>query len=277
MSPPRYAPHAPNLPGFAIAGSTREACWPFALRDGNDTAVLMIHGFTGSPADFRDFARTYPAHGMDVFVPLWPGHGSTPAALEPLGFDEMYSPISALAAHLRQTYDRVHVLGLSYGGVLACLVCLSRPVDSLCLLAPALYLDLDAERKMRLVRRFHLYRWHHKTPKKSKLPPEITPYPLNFAYSQIPLFPASQLHRAAAAARRNLKHLAQPVIHFHGDLDPTTPLQRNHAFLERTLPHYAFHSIPRGQHVLTLSPQAQQIAQHHVSWINKNFSSKPKP
>lgn len=38
-------------------------------------AVLMLHGYTVSPAQFANLARFYFDHGYNVYVPREPGHG----------------------------------------------------------------------------------------------------------------------------------------------------------------------------------------------------------
>ena len=38
--------------------------------------VLLLHGFTGSPASLRPWANHLAGHGYAVEVPLLPGHGT---------------------------------------------------------------------------------------------------------------------------------------------------------------------------------------------------------
>ena len=44
--------------------------------DGDGTGVLVIHGFTGSPASVRPWAAELAAQGWTVRVPRLPGHGT---------------------------------------------------------------------------------------------------------------------------------------------------------------------------------------------------------
>ncbi|MAN19260.1 MAG: esterase, partial [Synechococcus sp. EAC657] len=48
---------------------------PFAL-SGGPVTVVLLHGFTGSPAELRLLARALNAQGFGVEAPLLAGHGT---------------------------------------------------------------------------------------------------------------------------------------------------------------------------------------------------------
>lgn len=110
---------------------------PFTLTTpGNQTGALLVHGFTGSPADLRAVADAVHAHGIDVHVMALPGMA---ADIEHL--NEMTGAIwrEAVADQWREVagrYDRTLLLGYSLGGALAVLTAVERPPDLLVLLAP---------------------------------------------------------------------------------------------------------------------------------------------
>ncbi|MBW2258692.1 MAG: esterase, partial [Deltaproteobacteria bacterium] len=54
---------------------TRPAPDPFLL-PGGPVGVLLIHGFTGAPAEMRPIAEPLHAAGCTVSGPLLPGHGT---------------------------------------------------------------------------------------------------------------------------------------------------------------------------------------------------------
>ena len=49
--------------------------FPF-FRKGGDKAVLIIHGYLGSPYDVKYLAEKLSQNGYTVSVPLLPGHGT---------------------------------------------------------------------------------------------------------------------------------------------------------------------------------------------------------
>ena len=45
--------------------------------DGCRVSVLLVHGFTGSPASMVPWGRSLREHGLGVSVPRLPGHGTS--------------------------------------------------------------------------------------------------------------------------------------------------------------------------------------------------------
>ena len=43
---------------------------------GNDTCILLIHGYTGSPHDMLYLGKRLHQAGFSVFIPRLPGHGT---------------------------------------------------------------------------------------------------------------------------------------------------------------------------------------------------------
>jgi carboxylesterase len=50
--------------------------------------VLLVHGFTGSPASMRPWGEFLHSKGYTVRVPLLPGHGTTPEDLNKVKWQE---------------------------------------------------------------------------------------------------------------------------------------------------------------------------------------------
>ncbi len=49
----------------------------FEYKEGNSKAVLLIHGFTGSPTEIHPLAEHLFNNGYDVYGPCLKGHGTT--------------------------------------------------------------------------------------------------------------------------------------------------------------------------------------------------------
>jgi len=111
---------------------------PFAA-DGGRTGVLLSHGFTGSPASMRPWARHFADAGHTVRVPLLPGHGTTWRDLNSTRWTDWYGELDSALTRLRAVCDHVIVAGLSMGGCLALRLAQQRPddIDALVLVNPA--------------------------------------------------------------------------------------------------------------------------------------------
>ncbi|MGN0064003.1 MAG: alpha/beta hydrolase [Nocardioides sp.] len=88
------------------------------LTGGRRTGVLVLHGFTGSPASMRPWAEHLAAAGYGVRMPLLPGHGTRWQDLNRTGWSDWYGAVSREFDALRAEHDDVAVVGLSMGGAL---------------------------------------------------------------------------------------------------------------------------------------------------------------
>ena len=90
---------------------------------------VLIHGFTGSPAEMKPFARRLSAAGVRCYAPLLPGHGTSLDDMEAStahqwldGAEQAVRTVigaSAVAgASHRPRHERLFVLGFSMGGLL---------------------------------------------------------------------------------------------------------------------------------------------------------------
>jgi carboxylesterase len=103
-------------------------------------AALLIHGYTGYPAELAIVAEALHDAGLRVYAPRLPGHGSGRADFLASGAHDWKRRCFDAYMDLRSAHERVHVVGHSMGGLLA-LHCGARfDAASLSLLAPALVL-----------------------------------------------------------------------------------------------------------------------------------------
>lgn len=83
---------------------------------GRAIGVLLVHGFTGSPASLKPWARALHDQGYAVEVPLLPGHGTQWQDLNKVAWTDWYSEAEAAFDRLREACDAVVVGALSMGG-----------------------------------------------------------------------------------------------------------------------------------------------------------------
>jgi carboxylesterase len=111
---------------------------PFLLEAGR-VGCLLIHGFTGSPAEMRPVGEHLHARGMTVSGPLLPGHGTQAEDLNRVRWQDWVAATEDALATLRQRCDVVFVGGLSMGALLAAhLGALHPGLAGLVLYSPAL-------------------------------------------------------------------------------------------------------------------------------------------
>ncbi|HYO85195.1 MAG TPA: alpha/beta fold hydrolase [Dermatophilaceae bacterium] len=90
---------------------------PFTA-DGGPVAVLISHGFTGTPQGVRPLARALAEAGLTVRLPRLPGHGTNWQELNRTRWQDWYSVLDRELTQLHRTCAHVVVAGLSMGGTL---------------------------------------------------------------------------------------------------------------------------------------------------------------
>lgn len=84
--------------------------------------VLLLHGLTDSPYSVRALAATYERAGFAVIAPRLPGHGTVPAGLLDVHWQDWSAVVRIAMRELRARVGAdgpIHILGYSNGGALA--------------------------------------------------------------------------------------------------------------------------------------------------------------
>lgn len=112
---------------------------PFHLA-GNQIAILMIHGFSGSPVSIRPWAEGLHAEGYSVYVPRLPGHGTNWSEMNETTWQDWYREVEQAFENIRLKHQRIFVAGFSMGGALALYLASlkGRAIEGLMLVNPSI-------------------------------------------------------------------------------------------------------------------------------------------
>ena len=94
---------------------------------GPGAGVLLVHGFTSTPASMTPWAEHLAGAGFRVSVPVLPGHGTVWQDLNRTGWQDWYAEVDRAFLELRGHGEPVFVAGLSMGGGLALRLAEERP------------------------------------------------------------------------------------------------------------------------------------------------------
>jgi pimeloyl-ACP methyl ester carboxylesterase len=120
------------------------ACDTILLTHGHRTerAVVLFHGFTNCPQQFRELGHTFYDLGYNVLIPRLPRHGLADRKVEnlsPLKAEELRDCADTSVDIACGLGQKVYVCGLSAGGTLAAWIAQNRSdVTRAVLIAPAL-------------------------------------------------------------------------------------------------------------------------------------------
>jgi 2-dehydropantoate 2-reductase len=124
-----------------IGGGIFSRAWECASRE----VVLCLHGVESNAEWFGELAEKL-SRKMDLFAFDRPGWGRSEGERGHLAsYADLVRLLDQTATKLRERYEKVHLAGLSWGGLLALYVCLRRAplFDSLTLIAPGVVPKID--------------------------------------------------------------------------------------------------------------------------------------
>ena len=217
-----------------------------------EVAVLLLHGFTGSPWELRPVGEALAARGVHVLCPRLPGHGTTPEAMLFAGLTQWLEAATEALRSLSGA-KRVVLVGLSMGGLLSMVLAARNPlVRGLVLMAPALKLKKFGPRLLRRLRGLPgldvREQWIEKkgtdieSAEVRAGAPVLARYPMARA---IDLFALADLAKEAEK-RITCPSLIIGAVNDHVvDTEEVMALQQRLPFSRRVLLQRGFHIIPR--------------------------------
>ncbi len=106
------------------------------LRGWHSGAVLVVHGFPGSPAEMKALGEALNNTGWNVRLLRLPGHGTAFSQLFQTRVTEWLGEVEKNLMELRQHFSPVLLMGYSLGGGISLAVASRTKPDGLILLSP---------------------------------------------------------------------------------------------------------------------------------------------
>ena len=181
--------------------------------------VLLVHGFTGSPASMRPWAEYLNQRGYTVTVPLLPGHGTRPEDLNLVKWQEWPAKVENDLNALLQSCEKVFICGLSMGGgtTLNVATRYSKQLAGIILVNPMIHVKLIPHQLAWVISRFQKMRDSVGDDIKR---PGITEY----GYDSLPAVGVYQLLKMLSYTRKRLHDVTAPLQLFHSVDDHTLPV-----------------------------------------------------
>lgn len=237
---------------------------PFEIGSG-ENAILLIHGFTGSPSHMRPIGDAAAAAGFSARGILLPGHGTSIADMEKSSWQAWLSACQEAMREMRAKYKRVTVAGLSMGGILSLLVAEEFEPDALILFAPALRYKKSVNYLSPLVKHFM---------KVSKWKPHgyadfLTEY--DFGYLGAPVSKVEDMTRLQKMANAGIAKIECPtlVIQSHRDesVHATVP-DRIMRGIRSKVKEICW--VDQSPHVCTIGPDRAYVGARVVDFLRRH-------
>ncbi|MGI9005094.1 MAG: alpha/beta hydrolase [Streptosporangiaceae bacterium] len=245
--------------------SVRPGAEPFHHR-GGPTAVLLCHGFTGSPQSLRPWAEHLAAAGLTVSLPRLPGHGTTWQEMARTRWEDWYAEVDRALADLQRDADEIFVTGLSMGACLALRLAElhGQEISGLVLVNPSVTADTKLfllAPAMKLV-----------VPSLKGVGSDVKkPGATELAYDRTPVKAAATLPGLWKTTQRDLGQVSAPVLVFKSAEDHVVG-PRSLAMLRERLPAglLEVRDCPDSYHVATLDNDAESIFAGSLDFVRSH-------
>ena len=179
---------------------------------------MLVHGFAGNPAHLRHLGAQLALLGYTINAPRLPGHGMTIEDLVPFRRSDW---IEATLDAIREVGDhhRVHVVGLSMGGLLGVVAATRTPIATLTTInSPVRFRD----RRIRFARLARFVRAELRWPEAPAPPldPEVAPFWIHL--DGFPVVAAAELFTLSRQALRSARRVRCPSLVIQSKADDTT-------------------------------------------------------
>ena len=238
---------------------------PFRF-DGSDSGILLIHGYTATPAEMRPLGDNLADRGFSVLGPRLPGHGTTPEDLARVHWRDWVAHVQATCDELRSRCGRVFVCGESLGGVLALYLAETRSdLAGVIALAPALRVA------SRLIHLTPFLKYAIRTTPKRRGGAKESVADLRWqGYTVDVPAAAAQLLALQRRVVRRAASVTQPLLILQGTHDGTVDQDAVRAFYERAgSTDKALIWLEHSGHCVAIDQERDLVARHIADWIGR--------
>lgn len=233
-----------------------------------DVGVLFLHGFTASPAEMRPMAKFMSQlRHWRCAGPLLPGHGTTIEDMQRSGTEAWLATAERAYAELAQQCDRVFLVGLSLGAVLACHVAARRATDpklrGIVLLAPAFGVTFKRAAGIHVLRPLRYLRGKGTRASDYFLDNRL------YSYLHVPVKLAAEVMELGREAVKDMNKLREiPTLMFVGDKESTVSLDKMLSVTHNN-PSIRLIRLPRSRHILTVEPDREMMFETSVRFMEE--------
>ncbi len=243
---------------------------PF-FHKGDETGCLVLHGFTGTPANIRVVADKLAEAGYTVYAPLLSGHGTTLRDMDAQTGDIWVN--DAMQAYDRLVdagCTRIFLLGLSMGGILCALAAQQRQCDGLVLMSTPFRMRRYLRNAMRMSPALKYLITQTGTARR-------TQDPYAQGYPGVPLRKLRDLDELTLRARGGLYKLECPILILQSGLDNRVDMK------SVPIAQYGVRSkdvtailLQHSPHGCSYGPERDLVAAYCLEFVQRILAGMPK-
>lgn len=232
---------------------------------GCDVGVLLLHGFSGSPASLRPLAESFAADGYTVELPRLPGHGTCWRDLGKVSWRDWVREVVAAHDRLVERTRARAVVGLSFGGCLGLYLAQARrtEVDGLALVNPAIHQPHPLLPLLPVLKRV--------VPFVPGVVNDIAkPGGDEIGYERVSVRGAAEFHELQRIVRGDLGRVTAPLLVLTSRQDHVVPIGNSRLVVEEAASEdVAQVWLERSYHVATLDHDAPEIEREAKAFVKR--------
>ena len=241
-----------------------EGAEPFLLR-GNKTGVLLIHGFTGSPAELLPLGNFLNREGFTVLAVRLAGHGTSERDLIRTNRGDWFNSVLDGYALLKNFCDKIFVIGHSMGALLSLKLATIKNFDKLVTISPPFFIDESLHVELLPPRSECENKFVVKPRRRLKnVPPAV-----NKTYRKFPLISVHELVTLIDDVKKILSKVQAPLLVLHAEDDHTAKFESAEFLLKSvSSAQKNFVKISTGGHLIPLNDGREFIFKKIFEFFN---------
>ena len=190
---------------------------PFFLNGGGSSGVLLIHGFTGLPAELFLLGQFLNQKNFTVLCPRLAGHGVDENNLMRTTKDDWFNSVLDGFYILRGACEKIFVVGHSMGGILTLKLAAEQKITKIVTLSAPIFIDDGLGLKNLPPKEFCGNACIVQPRRKL----DNVPQAANEVYKKTPLISVHELVDLIADVKNLLPTITTPILIMHGEEDHT--------------------------------------------------------
>lgn len=193
---------------------------------------------------------------------LLPGHGSHPRFLNRTAWTDWFNTVQDEIQYLHSSHDRVDVVGLSMGGLLAIYAGVHIPY-----LQSIITINAPIISRFRLIVLAHLLQWvfpHFPKPKQTRAYLQGKD---RFAYKVYPLKALSSMLKLRELVKGEIAQLTTPILIIQSQQDESVDPRSLDWLTQHIINAPQVMRLERSEHIATMGPELEIIADRVITFL----------
>ena len=231
--------------------------------------ILLIHGFTATPAEMRLLGEYLNNKGYSVACMRLAGHSTSPRDMARMTWRDWFHSACDGYSVLAGFCDKISVVGQSMGGLLGILVSVSADVYRIATLAVPIMIHADRQVHRLPPRKLCEGRFQHK---KRRSIDDVPDY-CNVSYAEMPMVSVHELLELINEVKCNIPRIKCPVLVMQSHNDHTVnDNSANYIYNKVGSNDKELFWLNESGHLLSIGCEKEIVFEKVAEFLEKDFS-----